>query len=327
MPALILGQDFTLREFRETDIPTAVEIGNLIFPDEPTTLEQERYWESIYPPGNPRRRLVAELADGRAVAMGTCMKPFWLKADGVYSFFAAVHPDWRHRGIGQALYAAVTPLAAEQGATRLWTNCRESFTDTIRFLQAAGFQNIGIRFESELEMPAFDESPFVAAFDQVAQHGYVLTTLAAERARVGDAAADRRLYDLYDATIADVPLPGGARIALPYDQWRRGTLENPDADPEAMFIARLGEEYAGTTIFELLHDGPAITNYTGVLQTHRRRGLAMALKLMSFRFLRARGYRTTRTHNDTANPSILRLNERLGYRRLPGALAWERMLS
>jgi hypothetical protein len=33
-----------------------------------------------------------------------------------------------------------------------------------------------------------------------------------------------------------------------------------------------------------------------------------------------------RAHNDTANPPILALNEKMGYRRLPGCLAWEKVL-
>ena len=33
---------------------------------------------------------------------------------------------------------------------------------------------------------------------------------------------------------------------------------------------------------------------------------------------------TAAGHNDTANPPILRLNEKLGYRRLPGWLIWEK---
>ena len=78
------------------------------------------------------------------------------------------------------------------------------------------------------------------------------------------------------------------------------------------------------TSLELLKNGPAITSMTGVAPEHRGRGLALALKLLSFRFLKAHGYAETRTHNDTANPPILRLNEKLGYRRLPGWLIWEK---
>ncbi len=33
-----------------------------------------------------------------------------------------------------------------------------------------------------------------------------------------------------------------------------------------------------------------------------------------------------RALNDTANPPILALNEKMGYRRLPGCLAWEKVL-
>ena len=77
---------------------------------------------------------------------------------------------------------------------------------------------------------------------------------------------------------------------------------------------------------KLLANGPAITSATGVLREHRGRGVATALKLASFRFLKERGYREARAHNDTENPPILRLNEKLGYRRLPGWLAWEKLI-
>jgi hypothetical protein len=52
----------------------------------------------------------------------------------------------------------------------------------------------------------------------------------------------------------------------------------------------------------------------------------MALKLASFPYFNAHGYSEARAHNDTANPPILALNENLGYRRLPGCLAWEKEL-
>ena len=74
-----------------------------------------------------------------------------------------------------------------------------------------------------------------------------------------------------------------------------------------------------------LDDIPAITGTTGVLPEHRGRGVAMALKLLSFRYAAKRRYREVRAHNDTANPPILRMNEKLGYHRLPGWLQWEKL--
>ena len=67
----------------------------------------------------------------------------------------------------------------------------------------------------------------------------------------------------------------------------------------------------GMTTLELLPNGLGITGTTGVLAAHRDRGVATLVKLASLRYLKAHGYTEARTHNDTANPSILALNEKL----------------
>jgi hypothetical protein len=46
----------------------------------------------------------------------------------------------------------------------------------------------------------------------------------------------------------------------------------------------------------------------------------------SLRALQQRGYTEARTHNDTANPSIMHINEKLGYKRIPGWTMWEKLL-
>jgi RimJ/RimL family protein N-acetyltransferase len=321
-PITALGIRF--RDFRPEDIPALVEIFNRTWVDEPSTIAQEEHWERIYPEGNPRLRVAVEAGDGRFIGLGNCMRPFWLHAPGVYLLDAVITPEWRRRGIGRALLAKLEPFAAAQGAERILTDCREDFAASIRFLERAGFHNIGIRFESKLDLETFDESRFAGVFERVAAGGYILTTLDAERP--AQPAADRMLYDLYHRVVAEVPLPGGVYIEQTYENWRN-MLDSPTTDLAGIFIAKSGDDYVGMTSLELLQDGPAITSMTGVSPEHRGRGLALALKLLSFRFLKERGYRETRTHNDTANPPILRLNEKLGYQRLPGWLVWKKELT
>jgi RimJ/RimL family protein N-acetyltransferase len=314
-----------LREYRpEDDTAAHVKIHNLIYSPELTTEEQELYWESIYPKDNPRRRYTAENDDGQAVATCACLRPFWMDAPGVFWLEIMVHPEWRRRGIGQAMLAALEPFAREQRATILRTNCREDFAASVRFLERAGFSNIGIRYESVIDLQTFDEAPFLAVLEGVLRAGYRLTSLTEELPVTPD--ADRRLYDLVFATAAEVPFPGGAVHRETFENWRKGNLESPTSDPAAMFIAMWEDQYVATTTLYLPPnpDEPALTNMTGVLRAHRRRGLATALKLMSFRYLRERGFHEVRTHNDTANPPILNLNEKMGYRRLPGWLAWDK---
>jgi RimJ/RimL family protein N-acetyltransferase len=314
-----------LREYRPgDDVAAYVEINNLIYSPERTTVEQELYWESIYPQENPRLRHTAETVDGEVVAVSTCLRPFWMIAPGIFWLGIEVRPEWQRRGIGQAMLAALEPFAREQGGMILRTNCREDFAASIRFLEQAGFSNIGIRYESVIDVQTFDETPFLPVLEATLQAGYRLTTLAEELPITAD--ADHRLYDLVSTTSAEVPFPGGEVHHETFENWRKGNLEGPTSDLAAMFIAKWGDEYVATTTLELPPhvDEPAITHMTGVLREHRRRGLATALKLMSFRYLKERGFREVRTHNDTANPPILNLNQKMGYRRLPGWLVWDK---
>jgi GNAT superfamily N-acetyltransferase len=317
--------DFRLREFRPDDLAQLTAVLNATYPDEPTTLEEQEHWERVYPADNPRLRLAVETESGAFVGFGQCMKPYWLDAPGVYTLYAVVAPQWRHRGAGRALMTRLEPFAVAKGATRLHApDCREDFADSIRFLSSAEYANIGIRFEQKLDLTAFDETPFAGVFDRVREGGYTLTTLAEERSARTD--ADRALFAVADRVSPEVPLPGDVHIRLTFNDFAQSTLEGPTSDPAAIFIAQQGETYVGMTAVSTPPDGPPITNATYILPEHRRRGLALALKLLSFRFLKARGYAEARTHNDTVNPPILRLNELLGYRRLPGWLVWEKRL-
>lgn len=317
-------QGVQLREFRFDDIPAQVDILNRTYPDVPTSIEGEEHFEKAYPPNNPRLRLAVETSDHRFVGVGACLNPFWLKAPGVYWIWILIDPDWRRRGIGQALLARLEPFGRARHAARLWSDCREDLDDSIRFLERTGYTRFGLRLESKLDLTRFDESDFVGAIDRVLDAGFEISTLAAERAWNPD--VDRQLYELNQATMQDVPLPGGAVLDLSYDDFRAVVLDNPHADPSAAIIAKHGRKYVGLTAVWLPKAGPAITNTTGILRAYRGRGLALALKLLSIRVMKARGYTEARTNNDTENPAILALNEKLGYQRLPGWLQWEKAL-
>lgn len=312
-----------VRDYTPADIPPYVALSNLEYSDEPTTLEQEEYWERTYPQNNPRQRLAVDDAAGDLIGIGVSLKPFWAIAPGVYNLFILVHPRERGRGIGRDLLTRLEAYAAGQDAEKLWTDCRESQAHSIRFLERAGFHQFGIRFESALDVTQFDPSQFAFALERVAAEGYRLTTLAELRKERPN--VERELYEVQNTSLRDVPLPGDAEFNLDFDQWRKN-LDSPTADPAFCFIALHGGQIVGVTTLELLQDGPAITDATGVARQHRNRGVALALKIKSLAALKAIGRTEARTHNDTKNPSIIHLNDKLGYTRLPGWLQWEKRL-
>ena len=139
---------FRLRDFRVEDLAALTDVLNATYPDEPTTLAEQEHGERTYPTDNPRLRFAVENEAGEFVGFGQCMKPFWLDAPGVYTIYAVVSPQRRHRGIGQALMARLEPFCVTQGAQRIHApGCREDSADTICFLERAGYANIGVRFE------------------------------------------------------------------------------------------------------------------------------------------------------------------------------------
>jgi mycothiol synthase len=322
MNAHLAAQGIRFREFRWEDIPALVDIRNRTQPDDPRTVERQEYFEKTYPADNPRLRYAVVKADEKFIGTGACEQPIGFNAPGVYFMGIVIDPDWRRRGIAQALLAELEPYARQHGAERLWSNCREDQDYSIRFLERAGFHSFGLRFESMLDLTTFDERPFVSAIDRAQAAGFEFTTLAAER--LINSEADRLLYELDHETGREVPWPGGVRMELTYAQFRQRLLDRPDCDPSAILIAKQRGQWAGLTIVEFEKNQRAQTAMTGVRSAYRRQGLALALKLLSFRLMKERGCTQTITQNDTANPPILHLNEKLGYQKRPGNLMWSK---
>ena len=321
----LTAQGIRFREFRWEDIPAQVDIRNRDQPDNPLTVEQQEYFEKTYPADNPRLRYAVVSAADKLIGLGACERPIGIEAPGVYFMGIVVDPDWRGRGIAQALLVELEAFARQQDAEYIASNCHEDQAHSIRFLERAGFQNIGLRFESMLDLTTFDERPFASAIDRAQQSGFEFTNLVAERAINSE--ADRLLYELDAETGADVPLPGGARLERTYEEFRQRALEGPESDPSAILIAKYQGHYAGLTMIEFEKNQRAHTMMTGVRRAYRGQGLALALKLLSFRLMKARGCTQTITQNDTANPPILRLNEKLGYQKRPGILIWFKPLT
>jgi ribosomal protein S18 acetylase RimI-like enzyme len=320
----LAAQGIRLREFRWEDIPALVDIRTRTMPDHPGSQEHMEYFEKTYPADNPRLRYIVEKADGKCIGQGVCERPTFIIASGVYFMWIMIDPNWRRRGIAQALLPRFEEYARGQGAEKLWTNCRENQDYSIRFLERAGFHNYGQRFESMLDLTTFDENRFAGTIERLQAAGFEFTNLVAERAI--NPQADRLLYEIDAETTAEVPWPGGARLEWTYEQFRQRSLDGPSVDPAAILIAKYQGLYAGITMVEFTPGQPAHTSSTGVRREYRGQGLALALKLLSFRVMKEHGCTQTVTHNDTANPPILRLNEKLGYQKRPGAMQWEKML-
>jgi GNAT superfamily N-acetyltransferase len=239
-----------------------------------------------------------------------------------------VDPDERRRGIGGALHDALERIAREQRVTRLDAEATEKVPEGPRFLQKRGYKEMKRNWESRLDVNAFDPAAFAKAPGRVAEQGIRVTTLADEMGRDGEEAI-RRAHELEMEASRDIPLIDPF-TPLAYEHWKKEQFEAPSALPEAWFLAvdRDGRFLAVSNLFASLDDTTFLwQGFTGVRREARGRGLAMALKLRTVEYARARGKREIKTWNDQRNRSMLRINEALGFVKQPAWIEFEKELA
>jgi GNAT superfamily N-acetyltransferase len=105
--------------------------------------------------------------------------------------------------------------------------------------------------------------------------------------------------------------------ALTLETWRLDDYGLPDLSGEGSFVALDGGRAVALAF--LCVDPQrrlAYNQMTATLPSHRRRGLALAVKLAAARWAQANGFERILTENDETNLGMLAINQRLGYRPL-----------
>jgi len=150
-----------------------------------------------------------------------------------------------------------------------------------------------------------------------------VTRLAAAGIRIasladfGDSQATRRkLYEVNNTTALDIP---GVTAWMPFAEFEALICGAEWYRPEGQLAAIDGEEFVGISAIKLVPQTQGAYNLmTGVLEPYRTRKIGLALKLAGFRYARQNGAVYIRTDNDSLNPAILALNQKLGYQPQPG---------
>ena len=315
-----------IRDFRfdDSDYQALVNLMEKIYSDEPTSVEIQR-WDDDSRPKVWWRKRVAEV-DGKFAALGTVGEPFWSLQEGKVHLSVEVDPDYLDRGIGTRLFADLEALARARGPVRrLITGTQEDKTAASDFLRERGFE-VAIREPiSELDLPAFDETPFVHKIQQAETSGIQLVSLA-DLARECHNWQERQ-WQLDTAIMQDVPTPDPFSPRT-LETFVRQHVGNPGFSPDVTHVAVSGDEWVGISELYIDPSHPEVggTGLTGVTRLWRRKGLATALKLKVLRQARAKGVRRVITDNEENNP-MFQINLMLGFKAKPAWLGWQLNLS
>ncbi len=309
----------TIHEFQASDEAYArlVQVHNAAWPDRPTTIESAKHRDTSRNPVYYYRRVLGEL-DGRTVAFGNAFEDSWSYRPGKYSVGVDVALDFESDEIRGAMWnALVGPLFQRQPAPVLLTsNAREDRSAEVRFLTDQGFAPVMRSPRSLLNVDTFDFAPYAGLIEQVEAGGISIRSLA-ELMR-HDPGWQRKMYDLDWAAGEDEPTPEPL-TRITFEEYTQQFFAAPNFMPDGTFIALDGDDYVGLSALErdLARPEHLYTGFTAVVPSHRRRRIAIALKLKAIAFARDAGVKSIGTGNEENNP-MYQINLRLGFQPMPG---------
>ncbi len=158
-----------------------------------------------------------------------------------------------------------------------------------------------------LDLLAFDEAPF-APYVRRQQSGVDFTTMAEVG---GTPEHSRALYELNKTCSADIP---GRGDFYTFDEYTEQRLQPSDCDLRGIILAVSGGAWVGMAATSIRwEDGCAVSDMTGVLTGYRRRGIALAMKLLAIEFARSSGMRWLMALHHPRNAAAIGMNRRLGF--------------
>jgi GNAT superfamily N-acetyltransferase len=261
------------------------------------------------PSARPDRLVAIHAASQQVVGFAA----YWRVRHAKYRLDLLVHPDRRGQGIGSRLLNHVLIDLNAIGATTVQARADAAASTSLSFLAHRGFVETQRMVELRLSLAAVDLSHHDLLVTKLAAQGITLSSLAAETA--ADPACWRKLVDLHNAALPDWPDPDPGPVEPLTPKAFQRLLAGYRVMAEAFSIAKHGEQYVGYSGLADPHRGRAVVESAGtaVRPEYSGRHIATVLKQACLAVARQRGYVTAVTRS--ANPAMVRVNEKVGFQR------------
>lgn len=243
--------------------------------------------------------------EGQLVAYGECITetPFVR-----YWVWSKVAPDYFDQGLGSYLQAWAEqrirerlPEAPEGAKVFMRTDVASVDERGQRFLREHGFEQVRSFYRMVIDLNQPVPAPVIPA-------GLVIRTAQPNEKRAAIFAIRESFRDHFG--FIETPFE---EVYADYEQWM---ATDPHFDTSLIFVAMDGDEVAGVSLcYPHMEGYPGMgwVNQLGVRRAWRKRGLARALLLHSFREFQQRGFTACGLGVDAVNPTgAVRLYESAG---------------
>ena len=288
----------------------ALNVWNSVWPNFPEDKEEWIHYDINYDPKYFFQRYIITI-NKKVIATGVVCEPWWSYKPGKIHFGINVLQEYRMRGVGTKCLEYIEDLLKTRKGNRLTVTAREDQLDGVQFLENRDFSVVLREPESVLDVRNFDFIRFKPANKKIMNEGIQIKPLLELQST--DANWKHNLYELDCKIMRDVP-SDDVHTLRTLENFEKQKLNAPQFDPRANFIALDNGQYVGLSSLWLQKSRPKVlwTELTGVIRSHRRRGIALALKIMTISFANQFGADHIETDNEENNP-MLRLNQLLGF--------------
>lgn len=289
----------------DEDLTQLVRVVTTVTPDNPTSIDEIHWQEQRYPGG---RRFVAWL-DGQAVGAGGAGRIYVYppEFDGLWGNITILR-EHRRKGIGDAIYAAISGVAREAGKSTLVGRTTSDVPEAISFLEHRGFRETERMKVVRLELAGLIAPPLDPP------DGIEITSLEARPDLVPG------VYEVAIEALPDIPGEGPMAPGS-LDEFRMRDVERDAIPPGAFAIgieASTGRVVGYANLLKLPgNERLAWHGMTAVARSWRGRGVATALKRATIRWAAEHGLEALDGANDIENAPMRAVNQRLGYRPQP----------
>jgi GNAT superfamily N-acetyltransferase len=253
----------------------------------------------------PERRYLLAEVDGTVVGTGCVARSSQSDARPT---LVGVLPAWRRRGIGSALLDWCLDYARQLDAARAIAFVREDDRESRAFLERREFLVTDRLVSLALDLGGDSAPPRLPPGIEI---------------RELDQSRFEAAYEVFRDGVADIPAIGESGEVRPFEEWACQLEDRP-----LTLVALDRRQVVGFAGLEVRNAETRLldNNLTTVLRSHRRRGIAEALKRSEITWATAHGWRRIVTTTHDANEPMRLLNEKLGYREQPATLDVSRAL-
>ena len=312
--------DFTIRPFdnSDRDYAAVAAFQNAYFPEHPKTVQEMRDQDTRRAAKLKTGRFMAQTPSSEIIGAGRYGQSPWNYDPHRFEVLVMTAPEKQKAGVGSALHAHVLESLAPLAPQKLSCSAREDMTQSVSFAVKQGYKEEMRDWESKLTVADFDAGLWQAARQKTAESGI---TIRSRADLASDPDRDQKIWQAEMKIGRDVPSPDPF-AALAFDEYEAEVLLDPHHLPDAFFVAvdnATGDYVGVSTLWKRGSDNDLDTGLTGVLRLHRRKGIALALKLCAIAFAKQYGAEFVRTDNASTNEGMLSINNALGFVRQP---AW-----